>query len=496
MQKQHDLLASGRPGLTTMALLAVGWAILPAARADAAEAEPPANFLIFLADDQGEGDLGCYGHPVLRTPNVDRLAAEGMRFDRAFLTISSCSPSRASILTGRYPHNTGAEDLHQPLPADQQTLAEYLHAAGYHCMSVGKWHLGDDQRRHWDRVVECAGRETAAEAVALLQDRPKDKPFFFWVATKDPHRPFDADAVAVPHDPTKVTVPPYLPDHPLIRKEIAQYYDEITRFDSHVGSICKALKMQGVFDRTFIVYLSDNGMPFPRAKTTLYDSGIHTPLIVRYPPLVKPGSVHQGLLSVIDVAPTILELAGVKQDTMQGRSMAAMLVADGVASHNEDAGGREAIFAEANWHDFEKFTRAVRTERFLLIRNYYWDQPLFNSVDSINSVTWKGFLEVRAAGKLTPAQAFLFQQPRPFEELYDLRRDPHSLVNVVERAEHRDELYKLRTRLDNWRVATGDAMPARRRRDGWTRQGTPRPHNQPWYDRFIEAGGKSSFEKF
>lgn len=472
--------------LILLALLCALPAIAPAAAP--AEHDHP-NFVIFVADDQGEGDLGCYGHPVLETPNIDRLAAEGMRFDQAFLTISSCSPTRCSFLTGRYPHNTGAEDLHDSLPADQKTLARYLRAAGYHCMSVGKWHLGEPERRNWDRVVECAGRDTADEALKLIKDRPQNKPFFFWVATKDPHRPFDDDAVPEPHDPARVVVPPYLPDHPLIRKEIAQYYDEITRFDGHVGRIRAELERQGLLDRTFVVYLSDNGMPFPRAKTTLYDSGIHTPLVVRYPPLVEPGSVQKGLASTIDVAPTILELAGVEQTTMQGRSLKPML-------EDPTAHVREAIFAEADWHDFEQFTRAVRTQRFLLVRNYYWDKPLWNSVDSINALTWKGFLEMHKAGKLTPAQSFLFVEPRPFEELYDLEADPYSLHNIVDDPEHRPALYKLRTMLDNWRVETDDRMPPQRRRDGWTRDGRPLPHNQPWYDRYIKAGGKSSFEKF
>ncbi len=454
-----------------------------------AAADSPVNFVIFIADDQGEGDLGCYGHPVLETPNIDRLAAEGMRFNKAFLTISSCSPTRASFLTGRYPHSTGAEDLHEPLPADQKTLAWYLGRAGYHCMSVGKWHLGDAERRNWNRIVECDGRDTAREALALLGERPRDKPFFFWVATKDPHRPFDPDAIDNPHEPAEVVVPPYLPDHPLIRKEIAQYYDEITRFDGHVGLIRGELEKQAVLDRTFIVYLSDNGMPFPRAKTTLYDSGIHTPLIVHCPKLVKPGTVQKGLVSTIDVAPTVLELAQVEQTTMQGRSLVPML-------KDPSAAGRGAVFAEADWHDFEQFTRAVRTERFLLVRNYYWDKPLWNSVDSINSITWQGFMEMHRVGKLTPAQRFLFAEPRPFEELYDLRSDPHSLDNVVDDPRCREELCNLRTLLDNWRVETADHMPAARRLDGWTRDGRPLPHNQPWYDRYIKAGGKSSFEKF
>jgi len=473
----------------SLALIALSCFVLAVTADRTAAAERPPNFVVFIADDQGEGDLSCYGHPVLKTANIDRLAAEGMRFDKAFLTISSCSPTRASFLTGRYPHNTGAEDLHDPLPAEQKTLSWHLGRAGYHTMSVGKWHLGDAEKRNWHEIVECDGRDTAVEAIKLLEGRPKEKPFFFWVASKDPHRPFDPDAIRSPHDPAKVVVPPYLPDHPLIRKELAQYYDEIARLDLHVGRVREELERQGVLDDTFVVYFSDNGMPFPRAKTTLYDSGIRTPLVVRYPALVPPGSVQRSLVSTIDVARTILDLAGIEQDTTEGRSLLPLL-------EDPAAAGRGAIFAEANWHDFEQFTRAVRSDRFLLVRNYYWDKPLWNSVDSINAATWQGFMEMAAAGKLTPAQAFLFVEPRPFEEFYDLKSDPHSLRNVAGEPQYRDELNRHRTLLDNWRVATHDVMPDERRLDGWTRDGRPLPHNQPWYDRYIEAGGKSSFERF
>jgi arylsulfatase A-like enzyme len=355
-------------------------------------------------------------------------------------------------------------------------------------MSVGKWHLGVAEKKNWDRVIECPGSETAENALLLLRTRTRRQPFFLWVASVDPHRPFDRNAIRVPHDPDKVSVPAYLPDHPLVRRDLARYYDEITRFDEHVGLVLRELERQKVLDETFIVYLSDNGMPFPRAKTTLYDSGVRTPLLVRYPPLVPRGSVQRGLVSSIDIAPTILALAGIDQDTMSGRSLIPML-------KDPLAAGREAIFAQANWHDFEKFTRSVRTERFLLIRNYYWDQPLWNSVDSINSPTWVGFLEAHRAGRLTPAQRFLLVQPRPFEELYDLQLDPTSLHNVVRDAAYGESLNRLRTRLDNWRVETSDKMPENRRRDGWTRDGRPLPHNHPWYERWVKQG-KTDFNKF
>jgi arylsulfatase A-like enzyme len=447
------------------------------------------NILIFIADDLGEGDLSILGHPTLETPNIDRMGKEGMVFSNAFLTISSCSPSRSSILTGRYPHQTGAEDLHMPLPPDQYTLARHLRGAGYHNMAVGKWHLGDAERKHWDHIAECPGQQTAEKALEALRGRPKEKPFFLWLASTDPHRPFDSDAIAVPHKAEDAVVPPYLPDHPLIREDLALYYDEVTRLDQHVGLILAELEAQGALDDTFIVFVSDNGMPFPRAKTTLYDSGIHTPFLARYPPLIPKGKLQTGLFSVVDLTPTLLEAAGVEADTPEGGGRLTMF-------RDATAPGRDAIYAEANWHDFEQFTRAVRTERFLLIRNYYWWKPLWNSVDSVNSITWKGFLQALHADRLTPAQRFLLREPRPFEELYDLQTDPRSLRNVTAEAGYETTLNELRVLLDNWRVETADHMPHEPREDGWTRDGVPLPHNQPWYDRYIQQGGRNNFEKF
>lgn len=447
------------------------------------------NIVVFIADDHGEDDLGCYGNHRIRTPHIDQLAAEGMRFTRAYLTISSCSPSRSSILTGRYPHNTGAEDLHQALPADQFTLARYLGGAGYYCASVGKWHLGAAEKRNWNQVTECPAEQMADRTIKTLRDRDREKPFFLWVASMDPHRGYAEGAVDPPHSPADVRVPPYLPDHSKIRRELALYYDEVSRFDQHIGQIREELEKQDALDNTIIIYLSDNGMPFPRAKCTLYDSGIHTPFIVRWPAHVPAGSVQTGLISSVDLAPTLMALADVPQSTMQGLDISTML-------NDPDLRLRERIYAEANWHDFEKFTRAVRSDQFKLVRNYYWDTPLWNSVDSINSITWQGMLEARSAGSLTPAQAFLFRPERPFEELYDLDADPFEQVNIIDDPAYRRILDGLRADLDNWRTQTRDLMPEKRRRDGWTRRGNPLPHNQPWYDRFIQQGGKNSFDRF
>ena len=447
------------------------------------------NILIFVADDHGRGDLGCYGHPSLRTPNLDRIANEGMRFDKAFLTISSCSPSRCSILTGRYPHNTGAEDLHMALPADQHSMASYLTPAGYECVAVGKWHLGQAEKKHWAKVVECQAQAMADRCREVIQSRDPSKPFFYWFASMDPHRGYDQGIIESPHAPAEVVVPPYLPDHPKIRKELALYYDEIHRFDSHIGLIRKALEEEGIWDETLVLYLSDNGMPFPRAKTTLYDSGIQTPMIARWPSKVPQGTSSNALISAVDLMPTLLELVGLESPTSQGKSFLNCL-------KNPTASHRSSVFAEANWHDFEHFSRAVRDDRFKLIRHYYWDTPLWNSVDSINSITWQGMLEARDKHALTKAQGMLFEPVRPYEEFYVLSRDPDELNNQIDEPIWQAEIRRLRAALDTWRIETSDHLPSERRPDGWTRDGIPLPHNQPWYDRYLEQGRSNSFEKF
>ena len=210
---------------------------------------------------------------------------------------------------------------------------------------------------------------------------------------------------------------------------------------------------------------------------------------MRYPKLAQPGTLQRNLVSTIDLAATIAEIVDLDQSTMQGTSLVPML-------RDFQAPVAKRFTRKRIGMTSRNFTRAVRTDRFLLIRNYYWDEPLWNSVDSINSKTWVAMMRMHRQGKLTPAQTFLFQEPRPYEEFYDLQVDPQSLVNVVDQERYAADLNSLRTLLDNWRVATDDRMPAQREPHGWTRDGRPLPHNQPWYDRFIEAGGKSDFENF
>ena len=458
------------------------------------EPEPaaPPNFVILIADDMNWDDNGPYGHPAIRTPNLDRLAREGMLFRNAFLTASSCSPSRGSIITGRYPHNTGAEQLHWPLPADQVTFVEKLKEAGYWTASAGKWHLGEAVKDRFDLVVEAdpsgfqlpaAKDGTAAKPAMVANDasgssdwipvmrkRPEGKPFFLWLASLDPHRDYRHGIVNPPHQPEDVRLPPHLPDTPEVREDLALYYDEIARFDDYVGRVLDELEKQGVAGNTFVLVFSDNGRPFPRDKTTLYDGGIKTPWIVRWPAVVAPGSASDSVVSSVDLAPTVLELAGLTAaPTMEGRSFAPVLRDPAQIT-------REYAFAEKHWHDYEDHVRAVRSKDFKYIRNDYPDLPNTPGADAVRSMTFRAMQRMQAAGELTAAQQAPFVTPRPGEELYDVRSDPFELHNLAGDPAHEKTLQQLRQELADWAKQTRDFMPSKRTPDEFDRTtGEPNP---------------------
>lgn len=468
-----------------IALVALSY-LLPPSDSMAAADRP--NFVFMIADDQAWDDSGVYGNPKVRTPNIDRLAGQGMRFDNAFLTIASCSASRSSIITGRYPHNTDAEQLHWPLPGRHLTFVELLKHSGYYTAAAGKWHLGEEVKDRFDTVVEADvsgfqipsgadqdqgkfiqrmsgdARSGCDQWIPTLRGRPRDKPFFLWLAALDPHRPYDENIIPNPHKPEDVIVPPYLPDIPEVRKDLALYYDEITRLDTFVGAVMNELDAQGVADNTIILYISDNGRPFPRAKITLYDSGIKTPWIVRWPAGVKSGSVSSSLVSSVDIAPTFLELAGVTGSSLfEGKSFAKIL-------DNPKAKTRDFIYAEKHWHDYDDQCRAVRSERFKYIKNFYPDLPATPSADGVRSPTYRKTLALRAEGKLTAAQQNIFVQPRPTEELYNCRSDPHETVNLANDPKYKSELNRLRRAFAAWQRDTRDTIPPRRTPDEFDRE--------------------------
>jgi N-sulfoglucosamine sulfohydrolase len=453
------------------------------------------NIVLIIADDMAWNDSKPYGHPNIPTPNLERLAKEGMRFTNAFLTASSCSPSRSSIITGRYPHNTDAEELHWPLPASQTTFVELLKAQGYWAAAAGKWHLGDAVRERFDEIREtdtsgfqlptgAAGQkgkfiETmegeaqsgCTEWIPLLKARPKDKPFFLWLAALDPHRPYHEGISPTPTDPATVRLAPYHLDTPAVRTDYALYYDEIIRLDRYVGVVLDELDAQGIADNTLVLFISDNGRPFPRDKTSIYDSGIRTPWFIRWPKQIKPGTVTKNLVSSLDIATTFLALGGVENpgSTFQGKNFLPML-------KDPAAKIRKHVFAEQNWHDYEAHARAVRDERFKFIRNSYPDLNLTPSADGVRSDTFQAMIKLHKTGKLTKAQQVYFVKPRPTEELYDCIADPHEINNLAADPEHADKLNELSASLDAWIKRTDDYVPELRTADEFDRlTGLPTP---------------------
>ncbi|MFT5467550.1 MAG: N-sulfoglucosamine sulfohydrolase [Verrucomicrobiales bacterium] len=457
------------------------------------QAEKP-NIVLMIADDMSWDDCGAYGHPSIKTPNIDSLARQGVAFDNAFLTISSCSPSRSSILTGRYPHNTDAEELHWPLPAEQITFTEKLRAAGYWTGAAGKWHLGDAVRDRFDSIKEVdtsgfqlptgkagdAGKfvETlegeaqsgCADWIPLLRERDKTKPFFVWLAALDPHRDYNENILPEPHKPATVRVPPYHVDDAKTRHDYTLYYDEIGRLDKYVGLVLKELEDQGVAENTFVLFISDNGRPFPRDKTTLYDSGIKTPWIVRWPGHGKAGSRRNQVVSAVDIAPSFLTLAGAEiGDTFEGVNFLPVLDDPKVVT-------RKFAFAEKNWHDYEDHVRMVRGPRFKYMANFYDDLPQTPSADSARSETYEQLLAGREAGSINEAQQACFIAPRPREELYDTQADPHELKNLAGDPEFESVRAKLAQQLDSWAKRTGDYAPTQRTADEFHRlTGKPTP---------------------
>lgn len=439
------------------------------------------NIVFIIADDMSWNDCGAYGNKNIRTPNLDRLANQGMKFNQAFLTASSCSPSRASIITGKYPHRTDAEQLHWPIPSGNITFVEHLREAGYWTAQAGKWHMGDSIKNRFD-VVHDAGTEgyqlspTGEKAVEsgdgsgcemwvyTLRERPKDKPFFLWLAAFDPHRPYQDSIIAIPHSPDKVIVPPYLPDAAEVRKELAQYYDEIFRLDDYIGKVLEELDRQNVSENTLVLFISDNGMPFPRDKTALYDGGIKTPFIVKWPAVVKPGTECNSLVSAVDIAPAFLRIAGAKPLTdIDGKDFSPLLT-------DPELHIRDIAYAEANWHDYAEFSRSVRTTEFKYIRNFYNDLPDTPPADVVRSETYRIMKKLRDSGGLTEDQKSCFIVPRPEEQLYDIQNDPYELTNLAGNPEYNMALEKLRKQLNDIMVETNDRLPVERSKDEFDRE--------------------------
>jgi arylsulfatase A-like enzyme len=422
-------------------------AALPVGALPQTSGSPP-NIVFLISDDHSAPDLGCYGNRVVQTPNLDRMAAQGMRFTHAFVASPQCSPNRSAILTGCSPHTTATSRLHTPMPEWEQTFLEPLKERGYFRGAFRKVHQGPAFDRRWDFY---GSRDVPF--TKFFDSLPSGRPFFLHVGFTDPHRPYKPGAFSPAHDPAKIAVPKFLPDTTEIRRDLGHYHDAIARMDTECGEIFALLRARNLERNTVVFFTGDNGMPFPRAKGGCYDPGINVPLLAWAPGRISAGTTRNELISHVDLAPTFVELAGLsKPPKMQGRSFAPLLLGGAYQP-------RQEIFAERNWHDNFDPIRAVRTAHHKLIFNAAPHFPYRPAWDLEGSPTWKSYIEMARAGKLSSAHARLIEPNRPLIELYDLDRDPDEFNNLAQSAAHADTLDDLKRRLSAWMHATYDFLP-------------------------------------
>ncbi len=425
------------------------------------------NILFCLADDWGWPNAGVYGDRVVRTPTFDRLAREGMRFNYCFSSAPSCTPSRAAMLTGQYPHRLEQGScLWGFLPHKFPVYPDLLEQAGYAvgCTRKG-WGPGDFRAGGFKR--NPAGPDFK-DFAAFLRTVPGGKPFCFWFGSHDPHRPYEPGSGArIGLKTGEVTVPPYWPDNAVSRNDVLDYYFKVERFDREVGEMLELLEKAGRLDNTIVVVTGDNGWPFPRCKANLYDGGTRQPLSVRWPARLKPGQVCDEFINLMDLAPTFLEAAGLKPPPeMTGRSFLGLLTGE------EKPGSRRIVFLERERHANVRAgevgypMRAIRTGDYLYIRNLRptrWpagdpqphQDPYRPFGDCDDGPTKNYILDHRDEPAVRGYFELCFGK-RPAEELYDLKKDPHQIRNLAGQPEYEAAQKELRAQLDHWMQDSAD----------------------------------------
>ncbi len=405
--------------------------------------------VVWIVSEDNSPKLGCYGEALARTPMLDGLAKQGVRYTNARSAAPVCAPSRCSIITARFATALGTQNMRSrwQIPDGVRYFPEFLREAGYYCTNNQK----TDYNISNDRIAQ-AWDESSKKA--HWQNRPAGKPFFAVFNIELTHESSLHKREKLITDPSAVRVPAYLPDLPVVRQDIAQYHDRIALMDAKVGEVLKELEAVGLLDSTIVVYYSDHGGAIPRGKRFLYDSGTRVPLIVRVPERFKElapqaaGSVCDDQVSLIDMGPTVLSWCGVALPSgIHGRAIA------GPARSPAPAVG----FSFRDRMD-ERYdgSRAVYDGRYVYIRNYHPLVPNGQYLDYLwKAASMKAWADAFAAGSLTPAQA-LFFMPKPVEELFDATTDPDNVVNLAADPARAGDLARLRLALHDRLLAIRD----------------------------------------
>lgn len=407
------------------------------------------NIIVVVGEDTGR-IAGCYGDPLARTPNLDRLAASGCRYDQAYATSPVCAPSRSALASGRYPMRLGTHHMRSTLVTAPRMFTQELRDAGYHVSWPTKLDFNFEPADGWcDDTDDWIDR--------LRTGRLPNQPWFGFVNLAITHESsmwpdhgeyqgrdhlqhWDPERPRPPRitDPAAVTVPPYLPDTPRVRSDMARHYDNLAVLDGQVGEILDALDESGHDDDTIVFYLADHGRGLPREKRWPYTAGIHMPLLVRWPGVIEAGSVSDRLVSWVDIAPTILSMAGVATpDDHDGFSFL------GVEERDHVVAGRDRMD-----ETFDR-VRVVRTATHHYVRNFFPELPWAPRTTYMeNMATMQELRDLHARGELVPPADVFMQATKPHEELYELSSDPWCVNNVVD--DHPTVRDELASRLDQF----------------------------------------------
>lgn len=407
------------------------------------------NFLFIIADDLTYLDIGCYGSPDVKTPNIDKLAAEGLRFTRAFQPAPMCSPTRHALYTGMYPVKTGAYPNHTYVKKGTQSIAHYLKALGYKVGLAGKTHINPPESFPFEYIKGNLGWE----GIEAFIKEAGDQPFCLFVCSKEPHTPWDRGH---PHayNPTTFHLRPTQVDTEETREGMRNYFAEITFLDGQVGKCIKLLDKYQKTDETLTIFTSEQGNYFPFAKWTCYDAGLQTAFIAKWPGKIEAGTTTDAMIEYIDVVPTFVELAGGDPiDGLDGKSMLAVL--KGEANTHKSYVFAIQTSRGINNGPESYGIRSVRSEQYKYIRNLSPEVPFQNNFTHKDTSLWPSWQRKAETDAFAQRQVYKFQY-RPAEELYDILADPHEMKNLADDPTLAEIKSDLRKRLDAWMIDQGD----------------------------------------
>ncbi|CAD73507.1 probable arylsulfatase A [Rhodopirellula baltica SH 1] len=397
------------------------------------------NIVWIIADDLGP-ELACYGYPDVATPNVDRLAERGRLFLNTFSTSPVCSSSRSAFQTGRYQTSIGC---YHHLTRDKKelqvrTAIDWLREAGYF-ISHGNGEVGNKQANKYG-VNYLYDKRTHFDAYDWA-DRDPGQPFFAQVHIHEPHRPF----VKSDRQRTEAPIPPYYPEHPITRADWSNYLATIEVMDQKVGGVLDRLESEGISENTLVIFFGDHGRPHVRGKQWLYEGGLHTPLIVRWPAKLAEASQESGMATLLDLVPTTLQAAGIEPPELPGKSLLK----------NQWAGHEYIFAARDRCGDAPDRIRSVRNERYKYIRNFHPEKP-YLQLSSYKKLSYPVETLMKVLHEEGQWDSPFMAENRPEEELYDLSNDPHELHNLAKEGSYQSTLVQLRTTMDDWMNETGD----------------------------------------